>query len=310
MKLATYQSPRGPAIGIADTERGMLLDLAVASGGDPQFASMLSLIDRSETALAAARVLQSQWPQAASVPLAGAHLLAPLPEPRQIRDGMFFEEHLINAGRRSAERLGTPPPKIPAVWYERPIYYLTSRFCVAGPDHTVVWPSNSKLMDFECEYACIIGKTGRNIPARDAMAHVFGFTIFNDFSARDIQAAEMQGRLGPSKGKNFDGSNVFGPWIVTSDEIGDPHALKMEARVNGARWGGGHSSAMHHKWADVIAFISANETLHAGEIIGSGTVGTGCGLELGRFLQDGDVVELEVEKIGVLRNRVVTAGPV
>jgi 2-keto-4-pentenoate hydratase/2-oxohepta-3-ene-1,7-dioic acid hydratase in catechol pathway len=305
MKFATYQSARGPAVSLVDTERGAMLDLAIASGGDARFASMLAVIDGGADALDAARALQSQWSSSASLPLATARLLAPLPEPRQIRDGMFFEEHLINAGRRSAERLGTPAPKIPAIWYERPIYYLTSRYCVAGPDHEVVWPRNSTLMDFECEYACVIGKTGRDISAADAMAHVFGFTVFNDFSARDIQAAEMQGRLGPSKGKNFDGSNVFGPWIVTTDEIGDPHALKMEARVNGARWGGGHSSAMHHKWPDVIAFISANETLHAGEIIGSGTVGTGCGLEQGRFLADGDVVELEVEKIGVLRNRVV-----
>jgi 2-keto-4-pentenoate hydratase/2-oxohepta-3-ene-1,7-dioic acid hydratase in catechol pathway len=137
------------------------------------------------------------------------------------------------------------------------------------------------------------------------MGHIFGFTIFNDFSARDAQLAEMGGQLGPAKGKDFDGANSFGPWIVTLDEIGDPHALDMEARVNGERWGGGNSSTMHHKWPAILAHISASETLRAGEIIGSGTVGTGCGLELGRQLKAGDVVELEVEKIGVLRNRVV-----
>jgi 2-keto-4-pentenoate hydratase/2-oxohepta-3-ene-1,7-dioic acid hydratase in catechol pathway len=307
MKLATFKSSRGPAVGLVDTDRGAILDLSVASGGDSRFGSMLALIDGGAPGLDAARRLTTSWSAAASVPLAGATLLSPLPEPRQIRDGMFFEEHVVNAGRRVAERLGQTPPAVPKIWYERPIYYLTSRFSVAGHDHTVVWPAYSKVMDFECEYACVLGRTGRDIPAARAMDHVFGFTIFNDFSARDTQALEMQGRLGPSKGKNFDGSNVLGPWIVTLDEIGDPHDLKMEARVNGERWGGGHSSAQHHKWPDVIAFISSHETLHAGEVIGSGTVGTGCGLELGRFLQDGDVVELDVERIGVLRNRVVTA---
>jgi 2-keto-4-pentenoate hydratase/2-oxohepta-3-ene-1,7-dioic acid hydratase in catechol pathway len=304
MKLATFVSSRGPAVGLVDLNRGAVLDLGLASGGEASFASMLALIDAGPTALDRARQLASAWSTAASIPLAGARLLAPLPEPRQIRDGMFFEEHVLNAGKRVAARLGQPAPPVPKVWYERPIYYITSRYSVAGPEHVVQWPKNSRVMDFECEFACIIGKTGRDIPKSQALDHIFGFTIFNDFSARDLQAAEMQARLGPAKGKNFDGSNVFGPWIVTTDEIGDPHALKMEARVNGERWGGGHSSAMHHKWDDVVAFISSGETIHAGEIIGSGTVGTGCGLELDRFLKHGDVVELEVEKIGILRNRV------
>jgi 2-keto-4-pentenoate hydratase/2-oxohepta-3-ene-1,7-dioic acid hydratase in catechol pathway len=308
MKLATFVSARGPAVGIVDTNRGAILDLAKAIGGsDTGFASMLALIDAGPAALDAARKVAASWSSAASQPLDGVKLLSPLPEPRQIRDGMFFEEHVLNAGKRMAERTGGTPPPVPRVWYDRPIYYLTSRYSVAGHEHTVVWPTYSNVMDFECEYACVLGKTGRDIPAARAYEHVFGFTIFNDFSARDTQGVEMQGRLGPSKGKNFDGSNVIGPWIVTMDEIGDPHSLKMEARVNGERWGGGHSSAMHHKWPDVIAFISGNETLHAGEIIGSGTVGTGCGLELGKFLKHGDVVELEVEKIGVLRNKVVTS---
>ncbi len=306
MKLATFETARGPTLGAVDTARGEILDLFQASGSNAMFASMLSLIDAGDAGLAAARDLVKGWRADASRPLAETKLLAPLPEPRQIRDGMFFEEHVLNAGRRVAERLGQPPPAVPKIWYERPIYYLTSRFSVAGPDHTVVWPKYSKVMDFELELACVIGKTGRDIPAGKAMDHVFGFTIFNDFSARDTQGLEMQGRLGPSKGKNFDGSNVLGPWIVTKDEIGDIDNLKMEARVNGERWGGGNTKAMYHKWPGVIAFISSNETIHAGEIIGSGTVGTGCGLELGRQLKDGDVVELDIENIGILRNKVVT----
>jgi 2-keto-4-pentenoate hydratase/2-oxohepta-3-ene-1,7-dioic acid hydratase in catechol pathway len=115
----------------------------------------------------------------------------------------------------------------------------------------------------------------------------------------------MGGQLGPAKGKDFDTGNVFGPWIVTPEELGDPYALEMVARVNGEEWSRGNSAGMHHRFEDMIAFVSRSETLHPGEILGSGTVGSGCGLEQGRFLADGDVVELEVEGIGVLRNRFV-----
>jgi 2-keto-4-pentenoate hydratase/2-oxohepta-3-ene-1,7-dioic acid hydratase in catechol pathway len=194
-----------------------------------------------------------------------------------------------------------PPP----VWYERPLYYKANRFSVSGPGDTIRWPAYSRLMDYECELACVIGRPGADVPRERAREHVFGYTIFNDFSARDAQGAEMAGGLGPAKGKDFDTGNVFGPWIVTLDEIGDPHALAMEARVNGERWGGGHSSSMHHTFWDIIAYVSQTETLFAGEVIGSGTVGTGSAHELGRTLKPNDVIELEIEKIGVLRNRIV-----
>jgi 2-keto-4-pentenoate hydratase/2-oxohepta-3-ene-1,7-dioic acid hydratase in catechol pathway len=305
MKLATFHSDRGaPALGVVDTARGEILDLQLASGEEAHH-SMLSLIDAGPSGLDSARAVASHWPASAARKLAGTTLLSPLPVPRQFRDGMFFEEHVLNAGRKMAERTGTPPPPVPDVWYQRPIYYITSRFAVGGPDLTVRWPKYSNVMDFELELACVIGKSARDIPRDRAMDHVFGFTIFNDLSARDTQGAEMQGRLGPSKGKNFDNSNILGPWIVTRDEIGDVNNLKMDVRVNGERWGGGHSGAMHHKWPDVIAFISQDETLHAGEVIGSGTVGTGCGLEHGRFLKSGDVIELEIERIGILRTTVI-----
>lgn len=115
----------------------------------------------------------------------------------------------------------------------------------------------------------------------------------------------MEGMLGPAKGKDFDNDNAMGPCIVTADEIGDPYDLTMTARVNGEEWSRGHTGAMHWKFEDTIAFASKSETLHPGEVFGSGTVGNGCGLELMRFLDDGDTVELEIEKIGVLRNQVV-----
>jgi 2-keto-4-pentenoate hydratase/2-oxohepta-3-ene-1,7-dioic acid hydratase in catechol pathway len=309
MKLATFVGRNAaPAIGAVDVERGAVLDLAAAARaggeGEAAFADMLALIDAGPPGLDQARRLVAAWPGAAELKLAGVRLLAPLPEPRQMRDCLVFEEHLKNAMAQAEKRTGIKQ-EIPDVWYRQPIYYKSNRFSVAGPDADVVWPKYSQLMDFELELGCIVGRTGKDISRDRALEHIFGFTIFNDFSARDAQFVEMLGRLGPAKGKDFDGGNVLGPWIVTLDEIGDPHALTMEARVNGERWGGGNSSAMHHKFPDILAHISNGETLHAGEVIGSGTVGTGCGLELGRYLNSGDVVELEIEKIGVLRNRVL-----
>jgi 2-keto-4-pentenoate hydratase/2-oxohepta-3-ene-1,7-dioic acid hydratase in catechol pathway len=301
MKLATFIGRNdAPAIGVVDTARGAALDLAAAGA---VFPDMLALIDAGEGGLAEARRLAAAWPRDAEVPLAGLRLLAPL-LPRQMRDCLVFEGHLKNGMAQREKRTGVKET-IPEVWYRQPIYYKCNRFSVAGPDTTVVWPKYSKLMDFELELACVIGRSGKDIARENALAHIFGLTIFNDFSARAAQFAEMAGRLGPAKGKDFDGGNVLGPWIVTLDEIGDPHALNMEVRVNGERWGGGNSGSMHHKFPDILAHISDSETLHAGEVIGSGTVGTGSGNEMGRSLNSGDVVELEIEKIGVLRNKVV-----
>lgn len=161
------------------------------------------------------------------------------------------------------------------------------------------------MMDFELELACVIGRKGRDLTRENALDHVFGYTIFNDFSARDTQMQERPLSMGPMKGKDFDTGNVLGPWIVTGDEIGDPHTLEMQARVDGERWGGGNSRDMHHKFNDILAFISRSETVHPGEVVASGTVPTGCGLELGRFLTPNDVIELEIERIGILRNRIV-----
>jgi 2-keto-4-pentenoate hydratase/2-oxohepta-3-ene-1,7-dioic acid hydratase in catechol pathway len=309
MKLATFIGRNdAPAVGVVDTARGAVLDLAVAAraGGRPAdgtFADMLALIDAGEAGLAEARILAAAWPGEAATPLAGLRLMAPL-LPRQMRDCLVFEGHLKNGMAQREKRTGVKE-SIPEIWYRQPIYYKCNRFSVAGPYTTVVWPKYSQLMDFELELACVIGRTAKDIPRERALEHIFGFTIFNDFSARDAQFAEMAGRLGPAKGKDFDGGNVLGPWIVTRDEIGDPHALTMEVRVNGERWGGGNSASMHHKFPDILAHVSNSETLYAGEVIGSGTVGTGSGNEMGRYLNSGDVVELEIEKIGVLRNTVV-----
>ncbi len=207
-------------------------------------------------------------------------------------------------GTRASTPTGPKKSFPPEAWYQQPLYYKANRFAVSGPEEVVEWPAYSRLMDYECELACVIGRPGRDIPVSRAREHVFGFTIFNDFSARDAQAIEMAGGLGPAKGKDFDKANAFGPCIVTMDELGDPYDLEMIVRVNGAERSRGCSGSMHWKFEDMIAHASLGETLHAGEILGSGTVGDGCGLEHLKFLEDGDVVELEISGIGVLRNTV------
>jgi 2-keto-4-pentenoate hydratase/2-oxohepta-3-ene-1,7-dioic acid hydratase in catechol pathway len=235
-----------------------------------------------------------------------------------MRDGMSFPLHIRQAPRgqlklaaranndiAELERLNAEPlPELPEVYRRQPIYYITNRFSVRGTDTTVKWPRYSRVMDYELEFGIVTQNKGANIPASKAKDHIFGYTIFNDFSARDAQRIEMEGRLGPAKGKSFDGGNVLGPWIVTPDEIGDPYRLKMEVRVNGKMRSQGTSEGMLFSFEEIIEHVTKDETLMPGEFIGSGTVGNGCGLELGWYLEHGDTVELEVEKIGVLKNRV------
>jgi 2-keto-4-pentenoate hydratase/2-oxohepta-3-ene-1,7-dioic acid hydratase in catechol pathway len=310
VKLATIRigDGRERVAVVLDGER-RLLDLGsaherVRGGESAALASMLALIGGGEAVLDVARQLVEAAPEEAIMDRSAVTLLAPIPVPPQIRDFLAFEQHLKGAFAM-AEQLTGRHMDIPAVWYQQPIYYKANRFSVVGPDADVRWPDYAQLLDYELELACVIGRGGVDIAAEEAAGHVFGFTIFNDVSARDAQAREMEGQLGPAKGKDFDTGNVLGPWLVTADEVGDPYDLTMVARVNGEEWSRGHSGTMHHRFGDIIAFVSRSETLHPGEILGSGTVGGGCGLELGRFLSPGDVIELEVERIGVLRNRII-----
>jgi|HubBroStandDraft_6_1064221.scaffolds.fasta_scaffold140393_2 2-keto-4-pentenoate hydratase/2-oxohepta-3-ene-1,7-dioic acid hydratase in catechol pathway len=288
----------------------------------PALASVLAIAEGGQNALdLAAETLKEAIKSVPSTILdrAQAKLLAPIPQPPQMRDFLCFEKHLLQAfeqarivrarqqpdpeaALREMEKNGTL--SVPKVWYERPIYYHPNRLDVIGTDEDVIWPQYSQLMDFELEFGFYVGKRGRDIAKEKAHEHIFGYTIFNDFSARDEQTKEMPGQLGPGKGKDFDLSNAMGPCLVTADEIPDPYRLTMIARVNGEEWGRGTSSEMHWKFADCIAHVSRSETLHPGEFFASGTVGNGCGLEQMRFLKSGDVVELEVERIGILRNRV------
>ena len=271
----------------------------------PGFSSVLEIVEGGQNALDRAHESLKHSPVVLG--RRNVTLLAPIPHPPQMRDFLCFEKHLRQAFEAVGKLRGTPT-RIPEVWYERPIFYHPSRFSVCGPDAEVPWPAYTERLDFELEFGCYIGRPGKDIAKERAREHIFGYTIFNDFSARDEQTKEMAGQLGPGKGKDFDNANAMGPCLVTADEIGDPYRLEMVVRVNGEEWGRGNSRDMHWKFEDCIAHASRSETLHAGEFFGSGTVGNGCGLEQMRFLKPGDSVELEVEGIGILRNKVVRPG--
>jgi 2-keto-4-pentenoate hydratase/2-oxohepta-3-ene-1,7-dioic acid hydratase in catechol pathway len=325
MKLVTFRSGGPDArVGVQLDEAGQILDLKSARGalgGAPTraFESMLDLIESGQEGLDAARNAVDARPEEALVDAAAATLLTPVPRPPQIRDCLCFEEHLTNAYKvlREVRAASEPDPEaalaefekmglfqIPEVWYRQPIYYKANRFSVIGPEQDVLWPDYAEILDYELEFGFFVGREGKNVPREKAREHVFGYSIFNDISARDAQTAEMPGGLGPAKGKDFDTGNIIGPCIVTADEI-DPYDLTMIARVNGEEWSRGWSGSIHWTFEDLIAHVTRSETIHPGEFFGSGTVGGGCGLELRRYLSPGDVVELEVEGIGILRNRIV-----
>ena len=311
MKLVTFELPTGERrIGAMLPGETRIADFT-ADTGAPWARDMLALIDGAEAALAEARACLAV--PRVTHELAAVRLLAPLPEPRQMRDFLCFEKHLRQA-RTQRHLFGitsypTDPAKVdvPRIWYEEPVYYKCNRFAVVGTGADVICPSYCKMLDYELEFGIILGKRGKNIKRENAREYVFGYLIFNDFSARDQQMREMQSQLGPTKGKDFDTANVMGPWLVTADEVPDPYALTMMARVNGEEWSRGSSGEMHHKFEDILAHVSRDETVYPGEFFGSGTVGGGCGLEQGRFLKIGDVVELEVSGLGLLRNRVVAS---
>jgi 2-keto-4-pentenoate hydratase/2-oxohepta-3-ene-1,7-dioic acid hydratase in catechol pathway len=297
MRLVTYRVGNLPA------RPGALVDGGRAVVALPA-PNVLAIVEGGQNALDRAAEALKRPSREAVFPLAEVTLLAPIPQPPQMRDFLCFEKHLQQAFAAVAKLRGTEA-RIPKIWYERPIFYHPNRFNVCGTGADVPWPRYTERLDFELEFGCYIGKPGKDIPREHAREHIFGYTVFNDFSARDEQTLEMMGQLGPGKGKDFDNSNVMGPCLVTADEIENVYDLAMICRVNGEEWGRGNSRDMHWKFEDCIAHVSRSETVHPGEFFGSGTVGNGCGLEHMRFLKPGDVVELEVEGIGILKNRVV-----
>ena len=322
MKLVTFTTADDTSarVGALTDDGAHIVALAAGherffGGAEGAFRDMLALIAAGPRALERADSIIRAQVMEAVTPLHHARLLAPVPVPVQIRDFSAFELHLLQCSAtiptldlpgvpRMAGPRSDAPAALPQVWYQQPIYYKGNRLSVVGPEADVIWPPYSQCMDYELEFGVFIGKTGRDIPAQRASEYIFGYTIYNDFSARDAQLREMPGLLGPAKGKDFDTGNAMGPWLVTADEITNPYALDMAVRVNGVERGRGSSASMRYRFEDMIAHVSQGETLHSGEFLGSGTVGNGCGLESGRFLAHGDCVELEVSGLGILRNRV------
>lgn len=234
--------------------------------------------------------LEAGGVDAAEHALADVCLLAPIPRPPSVRDFYAFERHVQSA--RAQRGLEMAPE-----WYRIPVFYFSNPAAVYGPEDEIVFPPESSAWDYELEAAAVVGAGGE----------IAGFTIMNDWSARDLQKMEMVVGLGPAKGKDF--ATTLGPVLVTTDELGDLR-LEMTARVNGEERSRGSLGDIHWPWEELAAHAGRNTRLAAGDVLGSGTVGTGCILEHGdgRWLRPGDVVELEIERIGVLRNVVGAAG--
>ena len=324
MKLVTFQisTPIGPFFRVGALHGQHVVDLNMAyirlltDQGEAQPrrladaqvpSSMLEFLEGGPSTMATARRAfdyvnsinpNVQGPSAEVIvhPLTAVKLTAPLPNPSSLRDFIAFEEHIA----ATSKKRGQP---IPPEWYKFPVYYKGNHRTIIGPDEALPWPLSTTKLDYELELACIIGRKGRDIPERQAGDYIAGYTIMNDFSARDIQFQEMACRLGPAKGKDF--ATALGPCLMTPEDIVDLGALTMIARVNGEEWSKGRFGTIHWSFPQMIAHVSRGETIYPGDVFGSGTVGGGCGLELDRFLKPGDVVELEIQPIGVLRTFVL-----
>lgn len=305
MRLATLQTaadPRPvPVIGAPD---GSWIPLSLIAGTSGERLDLLltALLARAEQL--PAQVATWTGPRLAP---GAASLLPPIPHPPAFRDFYAFEAHVRTArARRGLE--------VPPAWYEIPVFYFSNHHSLVG-DNAGVWaPAGCVELDYELELGIVIGTGGRDISPERAWAHVAGFTILNDLSARDLQRAEMSVGLGPAKGKDF--ATAAGPVLVTRDEFadrieGERLTLAMSARVNGREYSRGNTASLHHSIPRLIAQASRDAELYPGDLLGTGTVGTGCLLELGPeihggWLRPGDVVELEIERIGVLRTRIVS----
>jgi 2-keto-4-pentenoate hydratase/2-oxohepta-3-ene-1,7-dioic acid hydratase in catechol pathway len=305
MKLATVGQPgSGDRVGLVDGD---------AFYPFPAGMTMRAVIDAGLTHV---HQLATQARTRASVPLTQVELKVPL-EPAAVRDFVAFEEH-VEGVRRSVDGA----TGVPAAWYDAPTFYFTNPHTVIATGQPVAFPETSVARDFELEVAVVVGKAGQSLTAPQAADHIFGFMLMNDWSARDIQSAEMKVGLGPAKGKDF--ATTLGPWIVTVDELAEhldqDGFLDLEATVtvNGAEVGRDHLGHMGWGFNTLVAYASRDSWVRPGDVLGSGTTGGGgCLAELwGRRgqqdpppLRDGDIVEISVEGIGRIHNAVATARP-
>lgn len=295
MRVARWRDGGGEWVGTLDgSALSPMAEVSDAMAGD---AAVVALAMAGEPAA----------PVGPAVDIGGVRLLAPIRRPPSIRDFSAFERHIATIRSARGE-------DVPVEWYDLPVFYFSNPHAVRGPDEPVARPATTQL-DYELEVAAVIGRDGRDLDHAAALDAIAGYTIFNDLSARDVQVREMRVGLGPAKGKDF--ASVLGPVLVTPDELGGTRArprASMVARVNGVEWSRGELADIHHTFGDMVVHASRDAVVRAGDVIGSGTVGTGSILELAAahggarypWLAPGDVVELEVAGIGVLRTPITS----
>ena len=288
---------------------GLLVDDAVHGLVAGQ--SIIGLLGDDGERLAAAGE-QARSNPAEVVAIDDVRVRAPIPHPPTVRDFYAFEQHVRTARQRRG--LDMDPD-----WYELPVFYFSNPYAIVGPDDDVAIPPGSSEMDFELEVAAVVGVSGADLDPADAERHIAGYCVMNDWSARDIQRREMKLNMGPVKGKDF--ATSLGPMLVTPDELvarqGRAYDLTMTAAVNGVEYSRASLADIYWSFGEMLAYASRGTRVEPGDIIGSGTCGTGCILELSLvhgsekypWLQPGDVVELSVERLGTLRNRVVAGAP-
>ena len=322
MRLVTFSDGTGPARfgvlhgdSVVDPDLVLAADQALRSGGRPPAQAvggrpplvardMVGFFESGERGRALAEqalALADRYQQGgdeltaadgtkAVLPVTGVRLLAPVLRPRRIRDYLTYNAHAAGSGL-----------EVPPAFAAMPICYKCNVETVIGPDEPLLWPSYTSQLDFELELGFFTSGGGRDLTPAEAAGRIAGVTIFNDVSARDIQFFEMSLTIGPSKGKDF--CTAMGPCVLTMDEV-DEWGIQMSARVNGETWATGTTKNRQYSFAEVLAWASLDEAFYPGEFFAVGTVGGGCGLELDRWIQPGDVVELEAAGVGVLRNPV------
>jgi fumarylacetoacetate (FAA) hydrolase len=298
MKLATYESASGPRAAVL-TDNGMLIDCQSLLGESRPIRDVQALLELPNDPVNRLRLGVAMSAEA-GVPLASVKLRSPVLQPPTVRDFMVYEGHASGGGTR----------QLSDAWYRLPIFYFSNTLRIFGPDEDVEFPSATANLDYELEIGVVIGKEGRNVLEKDWLQYVAGFTIFNDWSCRDLQRDEMAAGLGPAKGK--DSATSLGPVVVTPDELtirdGKLFA-NCVLKVNGEKWMENNASIAHHSWGAMIERASRDSRIAPGDVLGSGTVSGGtigeamrAGLPA-RWLKPGDVVEIDVEGIGVLRTK-------
>ena len=302
MKLLTYDAASGTRAGVLVGQNVVdvtaLLDQPVVVRDVRALLELPDGLDRLRRALAAGSL-------PAGVPLAGLPLRSPVLHPPTVRDFFAFEGHASGGGTR----------QLSDAWYRLPIFYFSNPLRIFGPDVAVPFPSATERLDYELELGAVVGKEGSNVREADAMDYIAGFTIFNDWSCRDLQRDEMAAGLGPAKGK--DAATSLGPWLVTTDELA-PYlkdgrlAVACTLSVNGQQWMEGDAAKMHHTWGSFVERASRDSRIVPGDVLGSGTITGGTIAEAqrngypARYLQPGDLVSITVEGIGAMTN---TLGP-